>query len=164
MPPPFPRSHGYNNPRESQQLMPPPPTLPLPRDGVKKPSNNLESQLMPPPAVIPCEPPVTMRHVGDLMSSSLRQGKPKEEIGKEDEMIKRTCRAAAHVPEGSGQHSNWLNSIRSLQFGITRTVFVFLFLSSDQLILQFLWTHSRPLTGLDLTNNVQLFIQLWFTC
>ena len=75
--------------------MPPPPTLPLPRDGVKKPSNNLESQLMPPPAVIPCEPPVTMRHVGDLMSSSLRQGKPKEEIGKEDEMIKRTYRAAA---------------------------------------------------------------------
>ena len=81
-PPPFPRGPGYNNPGESQQLMPPPATLPLPREGVKKPSNHLESQLMPPPAVIPCEPPVTMRQVGDLMSSSLRQGKQKEEIGK----------------------------------------------------------------------------------
>ena len=93
LPPPFPRKLGYNNPRESQQLMPPPTALPVPREGVKKPSTNLESQLMPPPAVIPCEPPVTMRHVGDLMSSNLRQGKQKEEIGKErsdDKPVHRT--------------------------------------------------------------------------
>ena len=86
LPPSFPRKLGYNNPGESQELMPPPTALPVPREGLKKPTTNLESQLMPPPAVIPCEPPVTMRHVGDFMSSNLRQGKQKEEIGKT-----RTC-------------------------------------------------------------------------
>ena len=116
MPPPFPRKPGYNNPRESPQLMPPPAPRPMPvgRD-VKKPSptRHLESQLMPPPAVIPCEPPVTMRQVGDLMSANLRQGKQKEEIGKT-----RTC--------GPGRPAacTVIGSILSLQIRITRTVFV----------------------------------------
>ena len=92
-PPPFPRKHGYSNPRESQQLMPPPATLPIPRDGMKKPTKNLESQLMPPPSVIPCEPPVTMKHVGDIMSNSLRQGRQKEEIGKKMNM----CAASSYL-------------------------------------------------------------------
>ena len=65
-----------------------------------------------------------MRHVGDLMSSNLRQGKQKEEIGKKDV----DTRPLAGLVIGS---------ILSLQFGITPTVFVILFSSSDQLILPF---------------------------
>ena len=94
-PPPHTQRQFYRKPslppptRESHQFLPPPKSLPFP-SGPCNPPRNLESQLMPPPPpkVIPCEPPVTMRHVADLMSSTIsstgtsRPGKQKEEIGK----------------------------------------------------------------------------------
>ena len=82
MPPPPLRHCQTGRPRESQQFMPKTPPYAA-RDGlsIMKPQSNIESQLMPPPKVIPCDPGVTSRHVGDLVSP-VSQAKHKEEIGK----------------------------------------------------------------------------------
>ena len=72
--------------RESQSLMPPPPS---PRDLSRKPSQppvNLESQLMPPPKVIPCDMRASKLEAAPasaLRTSSAFPGHDKEDIGKE---------------------------------------------------------------------------------
>ena len=73
--------------RESQCLMPPPPS---PRDLSRKPSQppvNLESQLMPPPKVIPCDMRASKLEAAPASalrtSSAFPPGHDKEDIGKE---------------------------------------------------------------------------------